>query len=86
MDVSLPRYTGLIPDFESAKDGYHKFAVDPSRGSILSLLIQAPSLGERIDQGGVVGYVIIALLILGLLIVAERMVTLTAENSKVKKQ
>lgn len=38
-----------------------RFAVDPSRGAVLSLLVQTPELEERLEQGGVVGYAILAL-------------------------
>ena len=43
-----------------------KGAIDPSRGAILSLLIQTPGLSERIGQGGIVGYIILGLLAVGL--------------------
>ena len=35
------------------------FALDPSRGALLGLLVQSPSLLERIEQGKAVGYVIL---------------------------
>lgn len=62
------------------------FAVDPSRGSILGLLVQAPSLRERIDQGGIVGYVILAVGAIGMLLVLERIVYLLAVGRKVNAQ
>ncbi len=61
-------------------------AVDPSRGSLLGLLIQAPSLPERIDQGGVVGYVIIGLGIIGLLIALWRLLFLSSVSAGMRKQ
>lgn len=61
-------------------------AIDPGRGSLLSLLIQEPSLGERIDQGGLVGYVIIALGIVGLLIAVARMLYLGAVGTRIRSQ
>jgi biopolymer transport protein ExbB len=61
-------------------------AVDPSRGSLLGLLIQAPSLRERIDQGGVVGYVIIVLGIIGLLIAVWRLLYLSGVGAGIRKQ
>jgi biopolymer transport protein ExbB len=61
-------------------------AVDPSRGSLLGLLIQAPSLKERIDQGGVVGYVIIGLGLIGVLIAVWRYLSLTISGSKIRSQ
>lgn len=61
-------------------------AVDPGRGSLLALLIQEPSLGERIGQGGLVGYVIIALGIVGLLIALARMLYLGAVGTRIRGQ
>jgi len=50
--------TGLARSFESA-GGWAPVPVDPSHGILLKLAAQRPSLGERIGQGGIVGYVII---------------------------
>ncbi len=80
------RYTGTIDDLVEAKSGYEAFAIDPSRGSLLSMLVRAPSFWERIQQGGLVGYVIIALLFLGIGLVLERVKTLKEEGDKIKKQ
>jgi biopolymer transport protein ExbB len=33
-------------------DGLHAFAVDPTRGQLLALLVQSPSLTERINRAG----------------------------------
>ncbi len=62
------------------------FGIDPSRGSILRLLVQAPNLQERIAQGGLIGYLIIALGALALLIALERLVVLGIEGRKVLNQ
>ena len=66
--------------------GLAQFGLDPTRGSLLSLLIQAPSLRERIDQGGLVGYLIIALGILALLLALERIAVLSLIGTRVNKQ
>lgn len=89
--IELPRqpqgkYLSMIDDLESAKEGFENFGLDPSRGTILGMLVQAPSLGERVQQGGLVGYVILALLCLGLVMVAERLVVLNKEGKKIKAQ
>lgn len=60
--------------------------IDPSRGTLLELLVGTPSLRERIDQGGLVGYVIIVLLVIGVLLAAERIVTLSLISGKVSSQ
>lgn len=62
------------------------FALDPTGGSILGLLIQAPNTQERVDQGGAVGYVILAIGLVGLLIAIERFVTLFIVGGKVSRQ
>ncbi len=62
------------------------FTVDPSRGALLGLLVQSPSLMERIEQGGTVGYAIIAVGIIGLLIVLERFLRLFRIKSRINRQ
>ncbi|MAZ49825.1 MAG: hypothetical protein CME65_14785 [Halobacteriovoraceae bacterium] len=76
----------MVEDFEASKKGVQALAVDPSRGSLLSMLVNTPSLRERINQGGVVGYVILALLFVGLILVGERFVSLTREKKKMSAQ
>ncbi len=80
------RFTSMIDDVTGAKGTYEAFAIDPSRGSLLSMLVQAPSFTERLQQGGLVGYVIIALLFLGIGLVIERIKTLKTEGDKIKAQ
>lgn len=62
------------------------FALDPTGGSILSLLVQAPDTRERIEQGGIVGYIILSIGAIGLLIALIRLVNLVAVGARVKKQ
>ena len=80
------RFTSLIGDLENADNPYNAFAIDPSRGAILSMLVQAPSFFERIQQGGIVGYVILFLLVIGLAIVWERFAYLKREDENIKRQ
>ena len=80
------RYTGRAADLQSATDGMHGFAVDPTRGQLLALLVQSPSLTERIAQGKEVGYVIIALGIVGLAIAIWRLLALSGTAAKVNRQ
>ena len=81
------RYTGPATEFAAAGGGQvQDFWLDPSRGSILGLLIQSPSTSERVRQGGVVGYIIIALGLFSLMLAAERMITLGVTTAKVRKQ
>lgn len=63
-----------------------RFGLDPTRGVILAAYVDTPNLTERINQGGIVGYVIIALGALGVLLSLERLVMLTIAGRKVKTQ
>ncbi|MBL6693886.1 MAG: MotA/TolQ/ExbB proton channel family protein [Proteobacteria bacterium] len=60
------RYTSSAGRISDANEGagYVSFSVDPSGpsgGALLANLIQNPSLLERIDQGGLIGYIILAI-------------------------
>jgi biopolymer transport protein ExbB len=80
------RYTGRAGDLQEASGGINSFAIDPTRGQLLALLVQSPSLMERIAQGKQVGYVIIALGIVGLSIAVWRLLALSATAAKVHRQ
>jgi len=69
-----------------ARESTVTFGVDPTRGQILATYLERPGLRERIGQGGIVGYVIIALGIIGLLIALERLVTLGRASRAVDAQ
>ena len=90
--VELPRqpagrYVSASGSFVNAEPGTREdFWVDPSGGTLLSLLLQAPDLRERINQGGVIGYIIIGLGIFALLLTLERLITLGITTMKVNRQ
>jgi biopolymer transport protein ExbB len=80
------RYLDSAAALSSTSDQVVPFALDPTGGSILGLLVQAPDTRERIEQGGPVGYVILAIGLVGLLIAFERFVTLFLIGSRVNRQ
>ena len=80
------RYTNRISDLTGADSGMYPLGLDPTRGQLLGLLVQSPSLTERIAQGKTVGYVIITLGIIGVLIAIWRVLVLSATSAKVKRQ
>jgi len=80
------RFGGMAEDLEAADSGVTGIALDPTRGALLSVLVRAPSIGERVQQGGLVGYVILAIGALGLLMALERLMTLTSVGGKMQKQ
>jgi len=62
------------------------FAIDPTRGSLLNLLIQSKTLGERIQDGGGVGAVIIILGLIGIALAVFQWVYLSRVGSQIRKQ
>jgi len=76
----------MTSDLAGASTGMSAFGLDPTRGSLVDNLVKAPSIQERIEQGGIVGYIIIGVGIIGLLIALERLLVLTVVGGKVKRQ
>jgi len=66
--------------------GAVNLGIDVTRGGILALLVESPTIKDRIEQGGIVGYCIIALGLIGLLIAIMRWLALSAADRKVKAQ
>lgn len=63
-----------------------ELSVDPEKGKLFVLASQIPTLQERVEQGGVVGYVLIGLGVLGLLVTLWRTLYLSWVSLKVTKQ
>ena len=80
------RYVEMAQDLHSAQSGTTRMALGPSSGQLLKVLVQAPDLKERIQQGREVGYVIIALALFGVLVALLRFFALLATGSKVRAQ
>ncbi len=62
------------------------FYLDPSRGALLGLLVQSPSLMERVEQGKTVGYAIIVVGIVGIIIVLARLLALSRTQARIRAQ
>lgn len=80
------RFVDSAAALQASASGFTPFGLDPTRGQLLELQIQIPTIEERIHQGGTVGYIIIGLGIIALLMSIERFVTLTITAGKVKSQ
>lgn len=81
------RFTGTVDDLESAAPGEMiTFAIDPTRGQILSMLIRVPGMMDRWHQGGIVGYIITGLGAIGVALVIERWIFLSGQNRRVRRQ
>ncbi|RMD91253.1 MAG: hypothetical protein D6807_00055 [Alphaproteobacteria bacterium] len=90
--VELPkqpsgRFTSSASDLVRAgPDEIVAFGIDPTRGQLLALLVDTPSLKDRMDQGGVIGYTTIALGVIGVLIAIFKMIGLSVTSAKVRAQ
>jgi biopolymer transport protein ExbB len=80
------RYTNSATDMLDADTGLVDFGLDVTRGGILALLVESPTINDRIQQGGIVGYCIIGLGIIGLLIAIWRFIGLSNDSRKVTAQ
>lgn len=81
------RYREMAEELYTAPaDAIVPMAIDPTGGTLLSLLVETPSFMERVNQGGTVGYVIIVLGIIGLLVAVERIVYFTIAGGKIRAQ
>ena len=54
-------YSAQIERYLESDEGLHELSLDPSGGVLLSLLAEKPTAPERVDQGGLVGYMILGL-------------------------
>ncbi len=90
--VALPRqpsarFRNTARELSGAEPGVLvPFGLDPTRGSLLSLLIQSKTLGERVEDGGAVGYVIITLGTIGVLLAILQFAYLSLIGIKVSSQ
>ncbi|MFK8013147.1 MAG: MotA/TolQ/ExbB proton channel family protein [Marinicellaceae bacterium] len=81
------KYKGLANSFVNAGSGAVVHApIDYTKGTILQMVVQTPSVKDKIKQGGTVGYVIIGLGIFGLLLALWKFLSLFITGSKIKKQ
>ncbi|MCG6871493.1 MAG: MotA/TolQ/ExbB proton channel family protein [Gammaproteobacteria bacterium] len=80
------RYTDTASDLESAKKGPVRMTLDPTRGPLLAVLVDEPTLWEHLKQGKEVGYVIMILGVFGLIIVIWRFLALQGISGRIKRQ
>lgn len=89
--VELPRqperqFTSLANKLSDTPDDLVEIAVDPTRGTVLELSMRTPDFWERISYGGAIGYIIIALGIVGAVIVVARLISLHRTGKKMQAQ
>jgi len=80
------RFVDTIDDYVGSAAPLMGLAVDPSRGSLLAVLIETRGLVERLPEGGPVGYSVIGLGILAGLLGIYKMIVLVITGRKVESQ
>lgn len=80
------RFERLADEFEGQSSELVKVMIDPTRGQLLGMLTLKPTMTERIKQGGVIGYIILGLGVLGILIAFLRYIYLSFISARINKQ
>jgi biopolymer transport protein ExbB len=78
--------TGFAKTLQGAQSGYVRAAVDPSRGVLLTMIVQRPNVMERIEKGEAVGYVIILVGVIGGLLALYQAFFLIRTRMAVRRQ
>lgn len=76
----------LASSFASQYSGYAPMMIDPTRGGLLSMLMQTPTLPERVQQGGAIGYIILAIGLFGVFLVLLRLTALGRVATRMNRQ
>lgn len=79
-------FSAKSSDLQSANSGVTSFFLDPTKGVLLSAFVRKPSLWEKVQEGGVVGYVIIGLGAIAAIIAVFRIFVLMGIQGSVRKQ
>jgi biopolymer transport protein ExbB len=87
----LPRqlpgdFMSIGEDFERAQGGYARAVVDNSRGVLLGLYVERPTLLERVELGETIGYVIIVVGLVGVVLFLIQLVHLSLARVAIRKQ
>ncbi|PVZ72387.1 MotA/TolQ/ExbB proton channel family protein [Pelagibaculum spongiae] len=78
--------SSAIDFFNAEENQYAELYIDPSRGQILSRMVQNPDFEERISQGGPVAYIIITLGAIGILLAITLWLRLFIIQRGIKRQ
>ena len=80
------RFTGSTSELFDPSDEKVAFGLDPTLGGVLASLVARPNLVERVQQGGIVGYLVILLGLFGVSIAGQRWFILQAADKAVTAQ
>ncbi|KXS39442.1 MAG: biopolymer transport protein ExbB [Halomonadaceae bacterium T82-2] len=83
-DHTPDEVSDALSAYQQGKSG--RVAIDPTRGEVLEALSRRPSLWQRFQQGGYVGYVIVGLGALGLLAALAQYTYLLRVSLRLRRQ
>lgn len=75
-----------LDEWSKSTDNVQPFYFDPAKGELLTVLSRTPTWAERTQQGGIIGYIILSILLFGLLVAIARFTLLSKESAKIKQQ
>ena len=79
-------YRSDVNSYINSEEKIAQTVIDPTRGAILEMYSQKPTLEQRLKQGGAVGYIIIFLAFTGILFALGKYIWLSFVHYRVKKQ
>jgi biopolymer transport protein ExbB len=85
LDSDSSYINSYIKNFEE-QNGITNIVLDPTKGALLELINEKPTILERIEQGGIVGYVILSLGAIGVLLAIIKLFLLQLESNKINNQ
>lgn len=80
------RYLSQAGDLFNASGEGANFALDPTQGTLLGAAVEAPSLMDRVHQGGLVGYIILGVGAIAAVIAFLKIIVLFGVSAAVNKQ
>ena len=86
MRGSRAAFVGKSNDLQNASSGVTSFMLDPTKGALSSAFVREASIIEKVQEGGVVGYVIISLGVVAFFLAVSRIFVLMGVEGQVKKQ
>ncbi len=81
-----PSEAGLIENYIDSTEDIEAIVIDPTRGTLLSLNSQSPSIMDRIHQGGLIGYIILVLALSGIIYAGILLAQRFSMQQKIKQQ
>ncbi len=80
------RFTDTVSSYLRSDEPLAALAVDPSRGSLLAVLIETRTLIERLPEGGPIGYTVITLGVIAATLAIVRLIWIFIVGRKVQAQ